>query len=85
MCKLFDEWSNDIEKYCVLNNLSFEKVKNLAQSWAPNKLALAYQDPDPTKGRLGLLDDTPMPLVLMITKENGKLIFLQTEHTRKYL
>ncbi|WP_288738581.1 hypothetical protein [uncultured Ruminococcus sp.] len=47
-------------------------------------MALSYRDP--SKGSNGLLDDTPCPLVLLICREkNGKLVFEQTEHTKKYL
>lgn len=85
MCKLFDEWSKDIENFCIKNNYSFDKASKLSQSWAPNKLALSYFDPESERAKLGLLDDTPMPLVLMISKKDGKLNFEQTEYTRKYL
>ena len=35
---------------------------------------------------LGLLDETPMPLVLYIKRlPDGRLLFKQTEHTKKYL
>lgn len=85
MCKLFDEWSKDIEQFCNANNYSFAKASKLSQSWGKDKLALSYYDPSSDRGKLGLLDDTPMPLVLMISKEKGKLHFRQTEHTRKYL
>lgn len=83
MCKLFDDWSKDIEKFCIENNYSFEKAKKLSQCWRKDFLALQYFDPE--KGKTGLLDETPMPLVLTISKKNGKLHFEQTEHTRKYL
>ena len=83
MCKLFEEWSGEIQKYCEDNGLNFEKAKKLSKSWSKNDLLLGYFDPE--KGKMGLLDDTPMPLVLYIRKENGTLIFEQTEHTRKYL
>ncbi len=83
MCKLFDDWSNEIRTYCNRNNLSFDKAKNLSQCWGRNFLALQYHDPE--KGKKGLLDETPMPLVLLITKTNNGLEFEQTEYTRKYL
>lgn len=45
---------------------------------------MGYHDPE--KGKMGLLDDTPMPLVLYIEKtSDGTLKFTQTEHTKKYL
>lgn len=84
MCKLFEDWSADIQNFCSKNNFSFEKAKKLSKSWGKDFLILAYHDPE--KGKMGLLDDTPMPAVLLIKKEpNGQLVFEQTEHTKKYL
>lgn len=85
MCKLFDEWSKDIEAYCVGNGLSFEKAKGLAKCWGKDDLLLQYYNPNGESAKKGLLDETPAPLVLYIKKENGKLIFEQTEHTKQYL
>lgn len=84
MCKLFEDWSGDIQNFCLKNNYSFDKAKKLSKSWGKDFLILAYHDPE--KGKMGLLDDTPMPAVLLIKKEsNGQLTFEQTEHTKKYL
>lgn len=83
MCKLFDDWSEDIKSYCQKNNFDFEKARKLSQCWGSNFLALQYHDPK--KGQNGLLDETPMPLVLMISKTNSGLVFEQTEFTKKYL
>ena len=33
MSELFDKWEDDIKKYCEINNLSFEKAKNMAKCW----------------------------------------------------
>lgn len=87
MCKRFDEWADDIKKYCNDNNLSFEKAKKMSQSSNKTTLLLQYFDPESesVKKRLGLLDETPMPAVLWVTKVGNKLEFEQTEHTRKYL
>ena len=87
MCKLFEEWSSEIQAYCLKNGFSFEKAKQMATGWCKNELlALSYDDHDPEKGKMGLLDDTPCPAVLFISKgEDGKLIFEQTEFTEKYL
>lgn len=83
MCKLFDDWSDDIRTFCEENNYSFEKAKALSQCWGNNFLALQFFDPE--KGKRGLLDETPMPLVLMIRKSPDGLVFEQTEYTEKYL
>ncbi len=84
MCPRFEEWSEQIEKYCVDNGLNFEKAKKLSKCWNKDTLGLQYYDKDQTKG-LGLLDETPLPLVLMIRKTQSGLIFEQTEYTRQYL
>lgn len=83
MCRLFDAWQGDIEQYCQQNGLDFQKAKRLPQSWGKNDLCLHYVDKE--KGKLGLKNETPAKIVLMVFKENGKLRFEQTEHTRKYL
>lgn len=84
MCELFTEWSADIQSFCKENNLSFEKAKRLSKSWGKDFLILGYHDPE--KGKTGLLDDTPAPAALLITKgEDGELVFETTEFTDKYL
>ena len=84
MCKLFDELSKDIKIFCDENNLSFEKAQKLSQCWGKNDLILQYYDKE--KGKNGLLDETPMPVVLWIKRdEKGNLHFEQTEYTNKYL
>ncbi|MCD8127497.1 MAG: hypothetical protein LUD82_08680 [Clostridiales bacterium] len=84
MCKRFDEWSEHISDYCAKNGLSFEKAKRMVQSSNENVLVLQYYDPTKEASQ-GLLDETPMPVVLWVTRENGQLKFEQTEHTSKYL
>jgi hypothetical protein len=85
MCKLFDEWAPQIQRYCEKNNLSFEKAKNMSQCWSKNDIILQYYDKENKKNGLGLLDETPMPIVLKIIKTDNGLKFEQTEHTREYL
>lgn len=87
MCKLFDDWSTQIKEYCEKNNLSFEKVQKMSKSWGKNDIALQYYNPnaESVKKGLGLLDETPMPVVLWITKQGDNLIFKQTEYTKQYL
>ena len=83
MCKLFDDWSEDIRSYCQKNDFDFEKASRLSQCWGKDFGALQFHDPK--KGMKGLLDETPMPLVLLIKKTSSGLTFEQTEHTEKYL
>jgi hypothetical protein len=83
MCKRFEEWSPQIKDYCIKNGYSFEKAKESPQCWGKNDLLLLHDDPE--KGRMGLLDETPMPVVLWIKNTPEGLKFEQTEHTKKYL
>jgi hypothetical protein len=84
MCKLFVDWSEEIKDYCRENGLSFDKAKKLPKCWGKDDLILQYHDPE--KGKMGLLDETPAPVVLWIKRQpDGRLSFEQTEHTRKYL
>lgn len=83
MCMLFNRYEKEIETYCQSNNLSFEKAKELSQCWGRNDLWLQYHDP--SKGKEGLRDETPAPIVLKMTVVNNEPIFEQTEYTQKYL
>ena len=85
MCKLFDEWTPQIKRYCENNNLSFEKAKDLSQCWGKDDIILQYYDKNNSRKNEGLRNDIPMPIVLKITKTDNGLVFEQTEHTTKYL
>ncbi len=83
MCKLFSKYEKEIEQYCISQGLSFEKAKRLPQCWGKNDIWLQYHDSQ--KGKEGLRNETPAPIVLKIFIDNGRVAFEQTEHTRKYL
>lgn len=83
MCKLFSKYEKEIENYCLSNGLDFEKAKKLPQCWGKNDIWLQYHDPQ--KGKEGLNNETPAPIVLKIYIENGNVSFEQTENTLKYL
>ncbi len=88
MCKLFIEWSNEIQQYCESNGLNYDKAKSLCKGCGKDFMFLQYFDPESesVKKGSGLRDETPMPLVLAIYKQpDGSLKFEQTEHTKKYL
>ena len=83
MCKLFEDWSEEIRQYCLANGLSDETARNLSQCWGSNFLALQFYDPN--QGKDGLRDETPKTLVLLIRKTATGLEFEQTEFTQTYL
>ena len=55
----------------------------MGQCYGKNDLWLQYIDKE--KGKNGLLDEAPAPIVLIIYVDNGNVRFEQTEHTKKYL
>lgn len=83
MCKLFNDHEREIEQYCISNGLSFEKAKRMPKSWGKDDIALQYFDTE--KGKSGLLDETPAPVVLWIRKCEDRIVFEQTEYTKQYL
>ena len=87
MCKQFEDWKADISNYCDSNGLSFEKAQRMVKSSNRDVLLLQHFDPnqDSVKRGLGLRDETPMPLVLIVRNRKGRIEIKQTEHTRKYL
>ncbi len=85
MCKLFNDWSPQIKKYCIDNNLSFDKAEKLSKSWGKDDIILQYYEKNEKREKKGLLDDTPMPIVLKIKNTSSGLEFEQTEYTQKYL
>ncbi|MCD7828519.1 MAG: hypothetical protein LUG85_08335 [Clostridiales bacterium] len=80
---VIDKWGKEIQNYCEQNNLDFEKVVHMPKSWGENFFAILFHDKE--KGRQGLLDETPMPIVLMAHIRDGVPIFEQTEYTQKYI
>lgn len=83
MCKLFNQYEKEIERLCIENDLDFEKAKKLSQCWGKNDIWLQYHDPE--KGKNGLLDETPSPVVLKILIDEGKVSIEKTEYTDMYL
>jgi len=83
--KIFKEHKDKIREYCVNNNLSFDKVCSFPWSYDNEELIVLWDSHNPEREKLGLMDDILMPSVLEIYLENGKLRFVQTDITRKYL
>ena len=83
-CKIISDYQMEIKRYCEDNDLSFRKITYSSLSWN-DKSVWVCGPGDPARGKLGLLDDIPLPIALEIYLENGKLRFVQTDITHKYL
>lgn len=87
MCERFEEWKDEIKKYCEENNLSFEKAKKMSKGSNKDMLLLQYYDPDSEEANtgLGLMNETPLPPVLWVLRTEDGVEFEQTEYTQQYL
>ena len=80
---IYEEFLPQIEKYCQENNLDFEKLKHEPGCFNSDNLIFQYHDP--TKGKDGLKDKTPMPVTLSVKRKGDGIAVEQTENTKKYL
>ncbi len=83
MIDLFDKYEQEIEKYCDNNGLDFSKTKGMGCCFGKTHLIIQYVDYE--KGKRGLLDETPAPVVLEMEIVEGKPQFKQTQYTKQYL
>ncbi|MDD6527643.1 MAG: hypothetical protein PUF31_07590 [Oscillospiraceae bacterium] len=85
MCMKLREYQNDIKQYCDRNNLSFDKIMTSIKGCGNDSIIFQIAGDKPNKQ--GLLDETPLPTVLIMRKrKNGTGVeFEQTEYTQKYL
>jgi len=84
-CKFIESHEAEIRRYCAENNLSFSKLISSGLSWGAEDVFVLYDEPNSERAKLGLLDDVPASILLEIYLENGKLRFVQTDITHKYL
>jgi hypothetical protein len=87
MCRIFADYKDEIEKYCAENGLSVTKVFSAGRSYNNEKEHVFLQQFGLRKTNgMGLMGGNhPAPVTLMIFLENGKLRFVQTEHTYEHL
>ena len=79
----FEEWKELIKEYCIANGLNFDKASEMVKCSNKNMLILQYYEPG--SGEMGLLDETPMPAVLMVFRDGEGVRIEQTEFTKQYL
>ena len=85
MVQILRDFKPEIEKYCQGNSLSVSKVFSSAHCGNKEWVVLQHVGLNSERAKLGLLDDVPAPITLEIYLENGKLRFVQTDITHKYL
>jgi len=76
------EFRREIERYCLENDLSVEKVFSAPRTQSNEWVALQYVSLDRPKTELLTIGGPPAPVMLWIRlEENGELCFEQTEYT----
>jgi hypothetical protein len=79
---ILNEYKPEIEEYCKRNMLSVYQIYHSSFSGNNEEgRVFILGEGDPSRAHLGMLDDVPLPVLLEIYLENGKLRFVQTEHT----
>ena len=82
--KILKEYAGAIKNYCAATGLSFDKLCASSYCYGDYDLIFQYEDME-NDGKPWILDETPMPVILEIYLENGKLRFVQTDITHKHL
>ena len=70
--------------YCAKNGLSLEKLKNQLLFIFDNSFVFAAPSDIVANGLVNDIASQPLP-VLMAEMEDGRIIFHQTEYTRRYI
>jgi hypothetical protein len=84
MYRIIKKHKDEIEKYCITNNISTDTVFSSSVS-EDDESVFILAPINPERAKLGLADNTPSTITLKIFLENGTLRFEQTEYTHKYL
>ena len=90
MSKIFKNYRSEIKTYCVKNGLSFDKLRTSPCCYDDEILNFLYDDPNERgiieRDGMWIIDDRMLsPITLEIHLESGKLRFVQTDITHKYL
>ncbi len=83
MCMNLKDYRNEIQQYCINNKLDFEKTMSAIKGCGSD--SITFQVAENKRNIHGLLDETPLPTVLILYKKNGGIEFKQTEYTQRYL
>ena len=81
MNTLFDKRKNDIILYCEQNKIDFQRLAKLPR--LENSKALFFLKGPDSQSAKGLLNETPLKIVLEVQENKDKsLSFAQTEYTK---
>jgi len=86
--ELLKSHKKEVEDYCWANGLSVEKVFSASRCYCKDEEILQYCDFAAHTGGEGLSGGgcaIPAPAMLEIYLEDGKLRFVQTEHTYRLM
>lgn len=79
--KIFNEFKDSIREYCHMNQIDADRLLRLPKFGQEDYMA--FQSPRPTE--MGLLDETPAPIVLWVFRDGDGIRCEQTEYTEQYV
>ena len=84
MCMNLQDYKFDIQKYCIENQLNYDKTMAAIKGCGND--SITFQVANNERNSRGLLDETPLPTVLILRRNNnGEVEFEQTRYTHEYL
>ncbi len=78
-----NNYINEIRSYCTDNDLDYSKLMSAIKGCGSD--IITFQMANKEKNMRGLLDETPLPTVLILRKSSQGISFEQTEYTKQYL
>lgn len=75
---------DEIKKYCMENKINYDSLMLNSVKGCDNS-SIIFCEISKEECEDGLLNEKPMPILLIVRKDNDGLTFEQTEHTKKYL
>lgn len=78
----FSDYSEHIRKYCDDNRLNYEKLKKAPKCFNHEQMIFQHVEPVTV---FPYDDSIPSKVILEMHVDDGRVTFIQTEHTKKYL
>ncbi len=84
MAKGIDQTVIDaLKEYCNERHYDYDKLMAMPKSYGEGVFLIYHFDPK--RGENGLYDETPMPVVLRLTRRDSEWTVSETEYARMYL
>ena len=72
-----------LQEYCTKHSYSYSALESEPQGYGKDFHLFFHHDP--AKGTDGLMDETPMPVILRVDKKGDQYTITETDYTKRYL